>query len=750
MAVPLALSSVPAQTPYVQYVSGSGQTVFPYPFEITQDADLVCLINGAAQPIDGGYTLSGQGTIVGGNLTFTTGQTAGTIITLYRNVQISRITQLAQNGTFFAANFNGEFNNIYLIMQQLQQSLLPGGNQAFALMVPNSNNPAPTTLLTPAAYANKYLSFDGNGNPTPALLTSSGTITTALINSLLTAASVPVINSLLYVQTAAELLAGVTPVVNTPFLPHTLSGVFYPDRYTANTTPGTTDMTSAINNAIAVATAAGGGVVQCLPLAYKITGTITIPDKVELRGCGPLKTSIKPVGTFNAITVHGANASPNWANARRVTMLELDGSGGCIGNGLDIYAAGLRCYFGDLYIHDFTGMGMRIVSSFDHMYERIESRNNTRFGIQCYEKQTLLDGTYEEQSHLRFLDVSSLANNNGVQLSSAAPSTAYLTGETVTQATSGATGTVNYYDIANYNLFLKAVTGTFDTSHVVTGGTSGATMTPNATSGAAQNLTQWDCAGGDNFTFLSIKPSEGYAGIDFSRAASSHVIEQMYFDSLANNTNTAIRILVPSTGIVQVVDIRKLNCFQAAVGVACYGGANINIGTVMMNVSGTPVTVATTATGPIYLLTPRTSYTDANTTSKVYPIENITTYSPILSGGGSPALGNGTLTGECYQHGTKVSLRLLLTLGSTTVMPTSGLGLSLPTTLAVKGGENQLANVIATDADTGPTSYNLTATLNTTTISFPLNGSSGFWSSTTPFTWATGDTLLLTAEYEVS
>ena len=185
MGVPLTLSSVPAQTPYVQYVSSAGQTVFPYPFEITQDSDLVVLLNAIAQPTDGGYTVSGQGTNVGGNVTFTVGLTAGTIVTLYRNISIQRITQLSQNGTFFSANFNNEFNKIYLIMQQLQQSLLPGGNQAFALMVPNSNNPQPTTLLTPAAYANKYLSFDANGNPQPTVLTSVGSLTAAIIAGLI-------------------------------------------------------------------------------------------------------------------------------------------------------------------------------------------------------------------------------------------------------------------------------------------------------------------------------------------------------------------------------------------------------------------------------------------------------------------------------------------------------------------------------------------------------------------------------------
>ena len=194
MAVPLTVASVPAQTPYIQYVSAASQTVFPYPFEITQDSDLVCLINGVAQATDSGYTLSGQGATGGGNLTFTLGQAAGTIITLYRDISIARITQLAQNGTFFSSNFNNEYNRIYLIMQQLEQSI------AQCLQIPNTNNPQLTSyVLTPAAYANKYLSFDSNGNPTPALLTSSGTITGALINPLI------------YGQTAQEITAGYTP-----------------------------------------------------------------------------------------------------------------------------------------------------------------------------------------------------------------------------------------------------------------------------------------------------------------------------------------------------------------------------------------------------------------------------------------------------------------------------------------------------------------------------------------------------------
>src|ERR1035437_3925981 len=264
MAVPLTLSSVPAQTPYIQYVASTLQTIFPYPFEITQDSDLVVLLNGVAQPTDGGYTVSGQGTTVGGNVTFAPGLTAGTIVTFYRNVQIFSITQLSQNGTFFSSNFNNELNRIYLIMQQLQQSLLPGGNQAYALMIPNSNNPAPTTLLTKANYANKYLSFDSNGNPQPAILTSSGALTLSLVASL----TGP--------QTPAEGSLGVIPAAEE-------YGEGDIRRYGA--TIASTDNHAAINTALLVSSA--GGSAAFVPGGqWAITTTITVPVYSSMYGSG--------------------------------------------------------------------------------------------------------------------------------------------------------------------------------------------------------------------------------------------------------------------------------------------------------------------------------------------------------------------------------------------------------------------------------------------------------------------------------
>lgn len=286
MGVPLTLSSVPALTPYIQYVATSSQTVFPYPFPITQDSDLVCVANGVTLGTDSGYTLSGQGQALGGNLTFSVGRTAGDIITLFRNVAIQRITQIGQNSGYSSITLNAEFNNVYLIMQQLQESI------ALCLQVPNTNNPAPVTTLVPANYANKYLSFDSSGNPTPAALTSSGTITGSLILSLLSAAG---IGGVLYGgQNAIELAAGVMPT-NTAYPYGDLR------RYSTGTTGnGVADDTTVFNNWIA-AIKGNTGYMPAPAVSYTIPNGLTISGhtNTQIRSDTTAKIVVS-TGTANA------------------------------------------------------------------------------------------------------------------------------------------------------------------------------------------------------------------------------------------------------------------------------------------------------------------------------------------------------------------------------------------------------------------------------------------------------------------
>lgn len=57
----------------------------------------------------------------------------------------------------------------------------------------------------------------------------------------------------------------------------------------------------------------------------------------------------------------------------------------------------------------------------------------------------------------------------------------FADGETITQATSGATAVVVGNQSSGPRLYFKSITGTFDNSHLITGGTSGATFTSTST-----------------------------------------------------------------------------------------------------------------------------------------------------------------------------------------------------------------------------------------------------------------------------
>lgn len=293
MAIPLTLSEVPDTVPYIQYVATAGQTVYPYPFPITQDSDLVVVINGVTQATDSTYSLTGQGNDTGGNCVLNAGSAAGDIITLYRDIAIERITQFSQNSGFSSAAFNAEFNNLYLIAQQLEADI------AQCLQIPNTNNPAPVTTLTQTSYANKYLTFDQYGNPQPALLTSSGTLTAAILGALLNPGPTP-----------AELLALITPTA--------LQYVELDPRRYGVTGNGTTNDTVALNRWIAVVNAwntanpAGGN-----PLSVWSSGFVCLASPLNAITAANF-TLLAPGGVILAL--------PNQGGGNGSSLLKVTGA----------------------------------------------------------------------------------------------------------------------------------------------------------------------------------------------------------------------------------------------------------------------------------------------------------------------------------------------------------------------------------------------------------------------------------------
>ena len=109
--------TVTSATTRNDYVASSGQTVFPYTFTALADTDIKVLKNGVTLSLGGDYTLSGVGTY-GGNVTLTSGATAGDAIAIYLDMPLQRTVNYQNSGDFLALDVNGDFDALWLALQQ--------------------------------------------------------------------------------------------------------------------------------------------------------------------------------------------------------------------------------------------------------------------------------------------------------------------------------------------------------------------------------------------------------------------------------------------------------------------------------------------------------------------------------------------------------------------------------------------------------------------------------------------------------
>lgn len=111
--------TVTAATTRNDYVATSGQTVFPYTFTALADGDIKVLKNGTALTLGGSndYTLSGVGSY-GGNVTLTSGAAANDKIAIYLDMDLARTTNYQNSGDFLALDVNGDFDALWLALQQ--------------------------------------------------------------------------------------------------------------------------------------------------------------------------------------------------------------------------------------------------------------------------------------------------------------------------------------------------------------------------------------------------------------------------------------------------------------------------------------------------------------------------------------------------------------------------------------------------------------------------------------------------------
>ena len=159
----MATISVGDLTPRNQYTATSGQTVFAYSFPIFVDSDLKVYKGSTLLTLTNHYTVSGAATDNGGNVTLTTGATAGEIITIYRDMPVARTSDYQTNGDLRAETLNDDLDKLAMMIQQIEYDL---NNRVLRFGQFTTGIPLSEFTESATDRANKVLSFSSTGDPT--------------------------------------------------------------------------------------------------------------------------------------------------------------------------------------------------------------------------------------------------------------------------------------------------------------------------------------------------------------------------------------------------------------------------------------------------------------------------------------------------------------------------------------------------------------------------------------------------------
>lgn len=143
--------------------SGS-TTVFPYPFKIVESTDLKVSVNGVVQT--SGYTVSGVGNGLGGDVTFSVAPAMGATVLLELDPILSRDTDYQQYGPFPAGIVNADFDRMWKALQKFANDFKR------SLKLPTDTGTDQVVNYTAGERANALLSFDAAGNLTITPITS--------------------------------------------------------------------------------------------------------------------------------------------------------------------------------------------------------------------------------------------------------------------------------------------------------------------------------------------------------------------------------------------------------------------------------------------------------------------------------------------------------------------------------------------------------------------------------------------------
>jgi hypothetical protein len=271
-------------TPRVQYTATGAQTVFAYGFSIFVDADLKVykgstLMTLSAASNNTSYQVSGAATTAGGNVTFGAGLTGGDIVTIYRDLPVSRTSDYQTGGDLLAETLNDDLDKIVQMVQQGERDI----NQR-TLRFGQFTTGIPLAEFTESATdrANKVLGFDSSGDPniTQELGTFQGNwaaSTAYVIRDLVKDTS----NNNIYICTVAHTSSGSQPlssntdVAKWSLIVDSASATTSATAAATSATASATSATASATSATAAATSATAGATSATASATSATAGAT-------------------------------------------------------------------------------------------------------------------------------------------------------------------------------------------------------------------------------------------------------------------------------------------------------------------------------------------------------------------------------------------------------------------------------------------------------------------------------------------
>lgn len=154
--------SVEAQTVEYIYLGDGVTTSFPFPSRFLQPGDILVGVNDTTQT--SGFTVTGAGSLTGGNVVFSSAPASGAKVVLLRKPPVSQLVDFVDGQTVLEGVLDTALDKACMIDQYLLRAV------GKSLRVPDLDTTTPTEdleLPSAQARAGRVLGFDTSGRPVP-------------------------------------------------------------------------------------------------------------------------------------------------------------------------------------------------------------------------------------------------------------------------------------------------------------------------------------------------------------------------------------------------------------------------------------------------------------------------------------------------------------------------------------------------------------------------------------------------------